>query len=295
MSVRTAWEIAALADVSLAPSPRQQRPAPARVCGRLLLSLPGAPAKDQALQTGKGHPHSWGRFSPALGCSVAIQPAAPTCGTQAGRERGSPGPSLFPAPAPGLCPAETAEPAPALPQPQEARRPWERVLSPSRPRAWRWGAPLRGREGEGRPRPHGTPAGTTLREGALRHNLQPGRPGHAGGQAPPQGHRPQEGRPWGPPPRSPSWSHRQGLAPIMSSGSVSSPHSPARPPPPPPDSPPTECLVERPWTEHLLAIQGGSQGPTGGQRGRRCWRPSAGRAGGRALSGQNLLYLVQKL
>lgn len=190
-----------------------------------------------------------------------------------------------------FAPQRRAEPAPALPQPQEARRPWERVLSPSRPRAWRWGArpgwglpqsPPRGREGEGRPRPHGTPAGTTLREGALRHNLQPGRPGHAGGQAPPQGHRPQEGRPWGPPPRSPSWSHRQGLAPIMSSGSVSSPHSPARPPPPPPDSPPTECLVERPWTEHLLAIQGGSQGPTGGQRGRRCWRPSAGRAGGRA-------------
>lgn len=41
------------------------------------------------------------------------------------------------------------------------------------------------------------------------------------------------------------------------------PHSPVSPLfPPPPDSPPTECLVERPRTERLLAIQGGSQGPT---------------------------------
>lgn len=77
MSVRTAWEIAALEDVRLAPSPRQQRPAPGPVCAAgLLLTPPGPPAKDPGAADRRGAPHSWGRFSSALGCSVAFQPPA---------------------------------------------------------------------------------------------------------------------------------------------------------------------------------------------------------------------------
>ena len=75
LSVRTAWEIAALEDVRLAPSPRPRQPAPApmRAAG-LCLTLPGPP-RTQALQTGEGPTHGWGRCPSAPGCSVACGPS----------------------------------------------------------------------------------------------------------------------------------------------------------------------------------------------------------------------------
>lgn len=75
MSVRTAWEIAALEDVRLAPSPRPRQPAPAPVrAAGLCLTLPGPP-RTQALQTGEGPTHGWGRCPSAPGCSVACGPS----------------------------------------------------------------------------------------------------------------------------------------------------------------------------------------------------------------------------
>lgn len=75
LSVRTAWEIAALEDVRLAPSPRPRQPAPAPVrAAGLCLTLPGPP-RTQALQTGEGPTHGWGRCPSAPGCSVACGPS----------------------------------------------------------------------------------------------------------------------------------------------------------------------------------------------------------------------------
>lgn len=81
MSVCTAWEIAALEDVRLAPSPRQQRPAPGPVrAASLLLTLPGPPAKDPGA-AGRGGPHPQpGPCSPALGCSNSAPPRLPLLG-----------------------------------------------------------------------------------------------------------------------------------------------------------------------------------------------------------------------
>lgn len=59
---------------------------------------------------------------------------------------------------------------------------------------------------------------------------------------------------------------------------------------------PRRCLIERPRTERLLAIQGGgSQGLDSRAQeasGGRCWRPSAWVGSSQA---ESLIYLVQKL
>lgn len=76
LSVRTAWEIAALADVRLAPSPRQQRPAPApRAAAASSPSRP--PPRTPALQPGEGHPPLGPVFlSSGLFCSLSALPLA---------------------------------------------------------------------------------------------------------------------------------------------------------------------------------------------------------------------------
>lgn len=77
MSARTAWEIAALEDVRLAPSPRQQQPAPAPCVRPASASpLPG-PAEDPGAADREVLTRGWGRFSSALGCSVAYRPSPP--------------------------------------------------------------------------------------------------------------------------------------------------------------------------------------------------------------------------
>ncbi|XP_054942957.1 disabled homolog 2-interacting protein isoform X1 [Physeter macrocephalus] len=82
LSVRTAWEIAALEDVRLAPSPRQQQPAPAPCVRPASASpLPG-PAEDPGAADREVLTRGWGRFPSALGCSVAYRPSPPPpCGT----------------------------------------------------------------------------------------------------------------------------------------------------------------------------------------------------------------------
>lgn len=145
----------------------------------------------------------------------------------------------------------------------------ERVLSPSCPGAWRRGTragvatePTRRARGGG-------VAQTTLHPvlgldhaqgmgSKTKPAVQSGQR-HAGGRGQPPGSQTSGRKAVGLRPCSHSWSHRKGLAPVMSSGSVSSPHSPVSPPPPP-DSP-TECLVGRPRTERLLAIPGRFPGP----------------------------------
>lgn len=168
----------------------------------------------------------------------------------------------------------------------------ERVLSPSCPGPGDVApglglpqSPPGGREGEGWPRPHCTPswAWTMLREWALRRNLQYSQARDMLlGEGSPPGSQTSGRKAVGLRPCSHSRSHRQGPAPVMSSGPVSSPHSPVSPPPPP-DSPPTECLVGRPWTERLLAIPGRFPGPDSRRRRPARWPVLAALAGLRAL------------
>ena len=163
MSVRTAWEIAALEDVRLAPSPRQQRPAPGPVCAAgLLLTLPGAPAEDPGAADRRG-----ARLGPVFPSSRLFCGFSALRAPRPLRDRWAGawvclGPSLFPPPALGNLRRElgvrpTAEPG------QRSRgwairrsrplclslslgelRPSERALSPSRP--WgRWPAAAGGR------------------------------------------------------------------------------------------------------------------------------------------------------
>lgn len=75
MSVRTAWEIAALEDVRLAPSPRQQQPAPARVCGGLCLTPPGPSLGPRRCRQGRGTPQRGAHpLSARLFCSWSALP-----------------------------------------------------------------------------------------------------------------------------------------------------------------------------------------------------------------------------
>ena len=103
MRVRTAWEIAALEDVRLAPSPRPRQPAPTPVrAAGLCLTLPGPP-RTQALQTGEGPTHGWGRFPSAPGCSVACGPSPlPPVPSPAGRKWAGTWVSLVLVPTPTL-------------------------------------------------------------------------------------------------------------------------------------------------------------------------------------------------
>lgn len=88
-----------------------------------------------------GTPHSWGRFSSALGCSVAFQPSPPPlAGPRWAGARVSLCPSLFPAPALGtragtFAPQQSqglSRTAPLLSL-RKQRRPLERAPSPSFP------------------------------------------------------------------------------------------------------------------------------------------------------------------
>lgn len=90
MSVRTAWEIAALEDVSLAPSPRQQRPAPGPVCaaGRLL-TLPGPPAEDPGAADRTGARLGLAFPSSRLFCGFSALSAPPLLWDTGGQELGS--------------------------------------------------------------------------------------------------------------------------------------------------------------------------------------------------------------
>ena len=135
--------------------------------------LPGPQPRTQALQTGEGHPHSWGRFSSALGCSVAFQPSPPLLAGHRWAGAWVPlGSSLFSAPALALgTRAEVFAPQQSQGQPgppfclslRQLRRPWERVLSPSCPRGWRHAARAGvatgpSRRGRGEARPHQPPS-----------------------------------------------------------------------------------------------------------------------------------------
>lgn len=130
MSVRTAWEIAALEDVRLAPSPRQQRPTPAPCVRRPPPHPSRAPSQGpRHCRQARGAPQLGPVFlSSRLFCSFSALPT-PTCRTQVGRSLGPSGflPVTSPSPSPGhkswgVCP--TAEPGPAratlMPQPQAA-------------------------------------------------------------------------------------------------------------------------------------------------------------------------------
>lgn len=179
--------------------------------------------------------------------------------------------------------------------------PWKERRALPAPRGWRRAAPLpqsppAGVCGRGGPDHTAPCSGPVLGDGLLDETCSYLGQRHAGGaRAAPKGHRPQEGKPWGLRPCSPSWSHRQGLAPGRPL-SVLPLHCPVSPPLLPSPLLSRRCLVQQPWTEHVLAIQGevprARQQGTGGQ-----WQRSELAALGWAVSSQaeNLIYLVQKL
>lgn len=296
MSVRTAWEIAALEDVRLAPSPRQQRPAPGPVrAASLLLTLPGPPAKDPGA-AGRGGPHPQpGPCSPALGCSNSAALPAPHFWDIGGQGLGlSPSfhvsiPSLgnlgkswafVPQQLQGWQP-------PPLPQPQEAQETLRKRAEPSLP------------PGPGLPQ---SPAGGSV-GGRAQATLQPVRAmlseqlsAETCCSVRPETCCAERAGPQGPQTsgRKAMGAHRRGLAPGMSSHPVSPPTAQRASPPPSPTSPVNAS--ERPRANRLLAIPGRFPGlrqqGTGGQRGGPCWRPLAWVVSSQA---ESLIYLVQKL
>lgn len=218
---------------------------PARVCGRRL-HPPGAPAKDQALQTGMGAPQLGPVFlSARLFCSSSACPPPPR--DTGGQELGSLGPSLFPAPALDTQAGPLPRSRDGLSQGQPSASGSEEALGkraepvlPQGPETGRqgWGCHRahqqgeRGRGGRDRTAPHPGPgprSGNRLSD----ETCSSVRPETRWARAAPRvTDLRKEGR-GGPRPCSRSWSHRQGLAPVMSSGSVSSPLPPPQPSEPP--------------------------------------------------------------
>lgn len=226
--------LAALEDVRLAPSPRQQRPAPGPCAASLLLTLPGPQPRTQALQTGEGHTPQLGPvfLSSRLFCSIPASPP-PLVGHRWAGAWVSLGPSLFPAPTLGTRAGAFAPQqsqgrtrAPLCLSLSQLRRPLGRMLSPSCPRAGRDAARAGFASEPGR-RERGVEVAQTTLDPCLasaqgtgsemKPTVQSGQRRAGGARAAPVV-RPQEGGPWarGPAPRS----HRQGLAAVMSSGSV---------------------------------------------------------------------------
>lgn len=294
MSVRTAWEIAALEDVRLAPSPRQQQPAPARVCGGLCLTPPGPSLGPRRCRQGRGTPQRGAHpLSARLFCSWSALPAPLVGHKWAGAWVSL---VLGPTPGPGEPPGKSWGACPT------GELGWVRCgscpfcLSPTklRRRFLLLGLETPLEEGRGRSGPRAPHPGPVLWAGLLdeaRRSLRP-EPCWWG-----------EGRtPWGqtsgrralglrPGPTPPAAGAGPGPA-TPSSGSVS-PLLPSAPAPPP--SPlPHRCLVARPRTQRLLAIQGevprAWPSGSGGQLG-----PVLAALGlGCEFSGQEP-YLVQKL
>ena len=230
MSVRTAWEIAALEDVRLAPSPRQQQPAPAPCVRPASASPLLGPAEDPGAADREVLPRGWGRFPSALGCSVAYRPSPRPLRDIGGQEHGSlsslpvptPGPGESQAgagaftPQPGAAPSASAVGSwgdPFLPLGLETLH-----QGPGCPRAPQEGGSTAGGSDHTAPRPGVKPVQLAQRP-ACGERAGPPRvtdlrkAGHGGGGLAPL-----------------LWPHRQGLAPVTSSsGSLSHPPSPPMP------------------------------------------------------------------
>lgn len=145
MSVRTAWEIAALEDVRLAPSPRQQRPAPGPVCAAAASSpFPGAPSQGPGAADREGHTPQLGPVSLSSRLFGSYSACRPHLRDTGGQELGSLGPSLFPAPALDTKVRPLPRSRDVLSQGQPSASGSEETLGksaePFLPRAWRRGA-----------------------------------------------------------------------------------------------------------------------------------------------------------
>lgn len=200
------------------------------MCGGLLLTPPGPPAKDPGTADRRGGLPQLGLvfLSSRLFCSFSALPA-PACRTQVGRSLGPSGffPVTSPSPSPGhkswgVCPKAGPGPARAtlMPQPQAAEDTLGFLHQGLRhaPKAWSCHRPSRRGYGGGpnhtKPPPRAHAQGLGSEE---KSTVQLGQR-HAGrARAAPKGHRPRGRRPWGLRPWFHCWSHGQGLAPVMPS------------------------------------------------------------------------------
>lgn len=171
------------------------------MCGRPPPHPSRAPSQGpRRCRQARGTPHSWGRFSSALGCPVAFQPPCPHL-----RDIGGAGAWVSPGPAPQQSQGEAR--ATPLPQPQEAEETLGKSTEPFLPQGLEachqgWGCHRAHQQGEwGRGGPdHTGPPSWACAQGTgskMKPTEQLGQRHAGGARVAPKGHRPQEGRPWG--------------------------------------------------------------------------------------------------